>query len=202
MRNIQIRVAVCGALMAALAACGGGASDSMGSSVASGSSTTTTSQSGMVPLLVSDASTDDWALIGVKVLSVALIPQGGGANVSVYSAPSSAPYVNLEQLDQLGEILGNVSVPVGTYTGAVLTVSGNPGDVLLTAASDPEPGFSLAGSTVVASSNIEIQHTYGSSPGMTVPITVNFVAPLVVSSSQNDALDLEFDLSRPRRSGR
>jgi len=39
--------------------------------------------------------------------------------VTVWTAPSPAPFVNLEQLDQLGEILGNVSVPVGTYTGAV-----------------------------------------------------------------------------------
>lgn len=193
MANRLIEIAVCSALMGSLAACGGG---SDGSSAASSSSVASV-QSGSVPLLVSDASSDDWATIGVKVLSVALMPQGGGANVTVYSAPSSAPYVNLEQLDQLAEILGNVSVPVGTYTGAVITVGGNPGDVLLTAAANPEAGFSLPGGTQVSSGDIEIQHTQGSAPNLSVPITVNFVSPLVVSTSQSNALDLEFDLSNP-----
>ena len=69
---------------------------------------------------------------------MALVPQGGGSNVTVFTAPASAPMLNLAALDQLGEIIGNASVPVGTYTGAVLTIGGNPGDVLLTAAADPE----------------------------------------------------------------
>ena len=113
-----------GTAAALLAACGGG-----------GGATSTTPvpvsqpQNGNVSMLVSDASTEDWATIGVKVLSIALVPQGGGSNVSVYTAPATVPTINLAQLDQLGEILGNVSVPVGTYTSAVLTISGNPGDV-------------------------------------------------------------------------
>ena len=69
-----------------------------------------------MPLTLSDASSDDWACVGVRILSIALIPQGGGSAVTVYSAATPAPYVNLELLDQLGEILGNVSVPAGTYT--------------------------------------------------------------------------------------
>jgi len=116
-------------------------------------------QSGTVPLILSDASSDDWATIGVKIVSVALVPQDGSGNVTVYTAPSAVPTINLEQLDQLGEILGNVSVPVGTYTGAIVTVAGNPGDVILTASADPEAGFSLAAGASVSSSNIEIQHT-------------------------------------------
>ena len=59
---------------AVLAACGGGSG--------SGSAPTlSTPQSASVPLLLSDASTEDWATIGVKVLSIALVPQGGGGNV-------------------------------------------------------------------------------------------------------------------------
>jgi hypothetical protein len=91
--------------------------------------------------MVSDASSDDWATIGVKILSIALVPQGGGTPVTVYTAPSPAPMVNLEQLDQIAEILGNVTVPVGTYTGATLTISGNPGDVALVVSADPEASF-------------------------------------------------------------
>ena len=82
-------------------------------------------QSANVAVLVSDASSEDWATIGVKILSIALVPQGGGANVTVYTAPTPTPVTNLVMLDQLDELLGNTSIPVGTYTGAVLTVSGN-----------------------------------------------------------------------------
>ena len=194
----KLNYAVCGAIVAALTACGGGSSGSSGSPLGSGGSGTGgTAQTASVPLLISDASSDDWATIGVKVLSIALVPQGGGANVTVYTAPSPAPFVNLEQLDQLGEILGNATVPVGTYTGAVITVSGNPGDVLLTAAADPEAGFALAAGTAVATSNIHVVNTQGSGTNLTVPISVNFVSPLVVSTTGTAALDLEFDLSHP-----
>ncbi|HEX3848145.1 MAG TPA: DUF4382 domain-containing protein [Steroidobacteraceae bacterium] len=175
-----------------LSACGGGG----GSGMSTGSSTPQ-SQTGNVAMMVSDASTENWATIGVKILSIALVPQGGGANVVVYTAPSAAPTINLTELDQLAEILGNVSVPVGTYTGAVLTVSANPGDISLVVAADPATGFAGTPGSVVASNTIQIQHTKGSSPNLTVPITVDFVSPLVVSAGQNNALDLEFDLGHP-----
>jgi hypothetical protein len=152
-----------------------------------------------MPLMVSDASSDDWALVGVKVLSIALVPQDGSANVSVYTAPADAPYLNLEQLDNLGEILGNVSVPVGTYTGAVVTVSANPGDLLLTVGADPEAGFAAAAGASIPAADIQIQHTHGSSGALTVPIDVTFDTALQITSSStpNAALDLEFDLSHP-----
>lgn len=86
-------------------------------------------QNGTVSVIVSDDSTDDWATIGVKVLSIALTRQGGGTPVAVYTAPNPAPYINLLQLDQLGEILGNTSIQPSAYTAVTLTVSGNPGDV-------------------------------------------------------------------------
>src|SRR5580704_1138618 len=91
-------------IAATLTACGGG---SGANSTGMGANT------GSVPVMISDASSDDWATIGVRVLSIALVPQGGGSAVTVWTAPTPAPYVNLEQLDQLGELLGNVSVPVG-----------------------------------------------------------------------------------------
>jgi hypothetical protein len=154
-------------------------------------------QTGNVSLLISDASSEDWATIGVKVLSIALVPQGGGANVTVYSAPATVPTVNLAQLDQIAEILGNTSVPAGTYTSAVLTISANPGDVSLTVAADPEAGFAEAPGSTIPSNRIQIQHPEGTAPNLTVPVSVNFVSPLVVSANQNNALDLEFDLGHP-----
>jgi len=150
-----------------------------------------------MPLTISDASSDDWGIIGVKVLSIALVPQGGGSAVTVWTAPTPAPYVNLEQLDQLGEILGNVSVPVGTYTGAVITIGANPGDLLLTVAANPESGFPVAAGTSIPSGEIQILGKQGSSANFTVPVKVTFDSPLTVSTSHNNALDLEFDLAHP-----
>ncbi|HYK25154.1 MAG TPA: DUF4382 domain-containing protein, partial [Steroidobacteraceae bacterium] len=186
----------CGIALASLAGCGGGSGGA--DPAGSGSNVTSTTQVGNVAFMVSDAPAQDWALVGVKVESIALVPQGGGSNVTVYSAsPASAPYVNLVELDQLSEILGNVSVPAGTYTGAVITVGGNPGDVLLTTSADPETGFAGAPSTSLSSQDIQIQHAQGSSGNLTVPIDVNFDAPLTVTANSNNALDLEFDLSNP-----
>ena len=195
MQRIMLRTALYGALLtglAALTACGGG-----GGAGSSSTSSTQSTSTGSMPLMISDATSDDWATVGVRVLSIALVPQGGGSAVSVWTAPSPAPYVNLEELDQLSEILGNVSVPVGTYTAAVLTLSANPGDVLLTTAADPEPGFPVAGGTSIPTDQIQIQNAQGSSGSLTVAVTVNLVSPLVVSTSENDALDLEFDLAHP-----
>jgi hypothetical protein len=175
---------------ALLAACGGSGGSSMNQPPSA-------TQSANVPILISDASTEDWATIGVKVLSIALVPQGGGSNVMVYTAPSPAPVVNLAQLDQIAEILGNVSVPVGTYTGAVLTISANSGDILLVSSADPEAGFAAAASSTIPAADIQIQRATGAAGSLTVPVNVNFVSPLVVSADQNNALDLEFDLGHP-----
>src|ERR1700688_3776200 len=106
-------------------------------------------QDGSVNMMVSDASTEDWATIGVKILSISLVPQGGGSPVNVFTAGSSVPSINLVQLDQLGELLGTVSVPAGSYTGAILRVSANQGDVTLIVSADPEAGFAgTAGATI------------------------------------------------------
>ncbi len=192
MRRNMLQSAACGALLAGmtagLAGCGGGDASTMATSGASSVS---------MPLSISDASSDDWATIGVRVLSIALLPQGGGAAVTVWTAPTPAPYVNLEQLDQLSELLGNVSVPAGSYAAAVLTISANPGDVLLTVAANPESGFPVAAGTTIAAGQIQVQGKTGSSGSLTVPVTVNFQSPLVVSTTQSNALDLEFDLANP-----
>lgn len=173
----------------ALTACGGGGSASTNS--------VATAQSANVPVVVSDASSEDWSLIGVKLLAITLTPQGGGTPVTVYTAPSGGTAVNLAQLDQLGELLGNASIPEGTYTSATLTISANPGDVQLTVSADPESGFVETASTSIPSSRIQIQHTQGTTGSLTVPVHVSFESPLVVSTTQTNALNLEFDLSHP-----
>src|SRR5271166_2200635 len=154
-------------------------------------------QNGTVSVLISDGPTEDWATIGVRVMSISLTPQGGGNDVTVFTADSPAPCVNLLQLDQLNEILGNVEIQAGTYTAATVTVSGNPGDVILTASADPETGFAAAPGTTIPSSQIQILRTQGSAGSLTVPVKLKLDSPLVVNANQNNALDLEFDLAHP-----
>jgi hypothetical protein len=196
MLSTRSRLLMVSMAAALVAACGGGSS-SPSNTMTTSTSPPPTSQSGNVAMLVSDASTEDWATIGVKILSIALVPQGGGSNVMVYTAPTPVPVTNLVELDQIAELLGNVSVPVGTYSSAVLTISANSTDILLTVAPDPEVGFAAAAGTTIPASDIQVQHTQGSGSSLTTGVSVNFVSPLVVSTTSNNALDLEFDLSHP-----
>ncbi len=175
-----------------LIACGSSYSAGSGSNGGGG-----TPQNGNVNMMVSDASTEDWAEIGVKILSVALVPQGGGTPVTVYTAPSTVPTTNLVELDQLGELLGSPTVPAGTYTGAILTISANPGDVTLVVSADPEAGFAGAPGATIPANQIQIQGASGSAGSKTVPVTVNLGSPLVVTANQTTSLDVEFDLSHP-----
>jgi hypothetical protein len=182
-------------IAALLAACSGGGNSGSGASAAAPPSAAP--QSANLAVMVSDASTEDWATIGVKILSIALVPQGGGADVTVYTAPTPVPTTNLVLLDQLDELLGNVSIPAGTYTGAVLTVSGNASDMVLTTSADPEAGFAAPPGTTIPAGEIQVQHVRGAAPNLTVPVTLDFDSPLVVSATQNNALDLEFNLAHP-----
>jgi hypothetical protein len=192
-RNLKLsRVALCAALIASLSACGGGSSGTDPSA-----DNPPPTQMSSMAMIISDASSDDWATVGVEILSISLTPQGGGAPVTVYTAPATPPLVNLEQLDQIGEVLGNVSVPVGTYTGANITVGANPGDVELVVSAQPESGFAGTPGETIPASDMQIVAAQGSSGNLTVPIDVSFEQPLVVTASGSNALDLEFDLSHP-----
>ena len=193
MNSKLLRAAVCATLVAGLSACGGGG----GSSDPSTSVGTSPTQNAQMAMIISDASSDDWATVGVKILGIALQPQGGGSPVTVYTAAATPPMVNLEQLDQIGEVLGNVTVPVGTYTGATITVGANPGDVELVVAAEPEAGFAGTAGESIPSADMQIAGAQGASGSLTVPVKVAFDSPLVVSASGSNALDLEFDLAHP-----
>ena len=88
-------------------------------------------------------------------------------------------------------------MPVGTYSGAILTIAANPGDVLLTVSSDPQSGFPLPGGTSVPPGDIQIQGGQGAAGNLTVAVNVKFDMPLAVSTGTSNALDLEFDLAHP-----
>ncbi len=191
--NTRILNAALAAVIATtLAACGGG-----GASSSQATPPPVTGQSATVPVVISDASSEDWSTIGVKVLSISLTPQGGGSPVTVYTAPATPPMLNLAQLDQLGEILGNATIPAGTYTGAKITVAANQGDLKLTASSDPETGFAAAAGATIADTQVQVQGTQGGSGAKTAQVDISFASPLTVSANQTNALQLEFDLSHP-----
>ena len=184
----SVTCAVGAMVLASLGGCGGSGTGS----------TPVTPQSGTVPLLVSDAPSENWAMIGVKVLSVTLTPQGGGNAVAVYTAPrNGAPLLNLAQLDSLGEIFGDASMPTGTYTGATVTVSADDGDVVLTTSANPDPTFPVAASTTIPSNRIKVQNAKGSAPNRTVDVDVSFAKAVTIAKGQNEALDLEFNLDHP-----
>jgi hypothetical protein len=189
-----LSAAVSLSLVTALAACGGGASSSSTPPVSS--TPPPAVQMAQLPIIVSDDSTEDWAQITVSVQQIALVPQGGGAPVVVYQ-PTTPTSINLLQLDQLGEVLGNASIPVGSYVGAKLTVGANPGDVTLVASSDPSAGFPLAAGAQVPSTQIQVQHANGAAGSQTTTVNLNFASPLVVATGSSNALDLDFDLNHP-----
>lgn len=152
-------------------------------------------QTGQMTMMVSDDPMTDWAEIGVKVVSISLTPQGGGSPIVVFNPPMP-PTINLVELDQLADILETVSVPAGAYTGATLTLSANPGDVTLIASSDPDTGFAGTPGEVVPSNQIQIIGAAGSA-SLAVPLNVNFVSPVTVTTGQNGGIDFEFNLANP-----
>ena len=178
-----------GLIAAVMAACSGGSGGSGsgggagGGGIHSGTSPIIPAVgSGNASMLISDASTEDWATIGVKVLSIALVPQRGGSTVRVHTTPTTVPLVNLAQLDQIADILGNARVPVGTYTAAVLTISANEGGVPLTVASNPDMRFIETPETTIPTDRIQVQHMDGTVPNLTASLKVTFVEPLVVTA--------------------
>lgn len=190
-------------MLACLAACGGGGGGGAGSD-----GPTATVSSVSVPLMISDAASQDWSSIQVTLTSVVLT-SADGDTANLLSEPMT---VNLVQLDNLGELLSSAQLVAGrTYSGATLTISANPGDVSLTVSSDPETGFPEAASTatapdVIPASRIQIQGARGATGSKTVSIPVTFATPFVAPSpasgdsgapTSTSGIDIEFDLAHP-----
>jgi hypothetical protein len=181
-------------------ACLGAAALVLGLACSSSSSSTDAPQpapAGTVAFSVSDASTEDWAVIGVKLLGVTLTPQGGGIPTTVYTTPAQVPVLNLVQLDNLSEVLGSIPVPAGTYTKATLTLGANPGDVTLVAANNPSSTFTGTPGAAIPAADIQIKGAQGGQGSLTTAVTVTLAQPLVVTAGQSANMDVEFNLSHP-----
>ncbi|HEV7137196.1 MAG TPA: DUF5666 domain-containing protein [Steroidobacteraceae bacterium] len=218
---LAVRVAVFGLVAACIAGCGGSGAGTAGNvpaastsaaastadtATAPGSSTGTGSApapashaQAPVPLMLSADASRNWAKVAVRILSISLTPQGGGAPVTVYSAPSPAPAIDLEQLDHISQLLGNVSAPPGSYTGAVITVGANPGDVALTSSDDPDSGFAAPLSAAIPAQSIKVQNSQGGTGAMSAAIPVTLPTPYVVSATAaaQAPLELDFPVSNP-----
>lgn len=189
---------------AAAASAPSSASASSSTTAASGSATGTPApsshaQATVALLLAAGGASRNWAKVAIRILTVALTPQNGAAPVTVYAAPASAPPINLEQLDHISQLLGSMTLPPGTYTGAVVTVAANPGDVALTSSDDPSSGFAGPLSSPIPAQNIKVQDTKGGAGAMTVSIPVPLAAPYVASATTpaQPPLRLDFALSSP-----
>jgi hypothetical protein len=182
-----IRVVVAATLASALAACGAGQGMS-GNSIAP-----VAAHAARTPLLIRDAASDNWATVGVKVLTITLTQQGGGT-VSVY-APATPAMVNLAQLDEIADLM-NGAIPAGTYTGATITLAANPGDVSLVVGSDPDSNLGTPG-TAIPSSQISINGVSGATGAQTVAINLTFASPITVSSGGSTPVEIDFNLGHP-----
>jgi Domain of unknown function (DUF4382) len=186
MKTPSLRIATATVLLSTLAACGGGSSGS--------SSPMPVAATASTPLLLTDAPSDNWATVGVKVVTITLTQQGGGT-VTVY-APTTPATVNIAQLDQVEDLITG-AIPAGTYTGATITLAANPGDVSLVVGSDPEAGFIGTPGTAIPSSEIAINGATGATGSQTVAIDLTFKNPITISSSQSTPVEIDFNLDHP-----
>ena len=170
-------------------ACGNGGGSSGGPPLASAN------RQGNLLVNVSSENSDNWAQVTTKILQVELLPQDAAAPPVTLqpSAPGSA--IELAQPDQTETVLTEASIPGGTYTGAVVTLGANPGDLSLMAAAQTSAGFPGAPGTSVAADHIQIQGATGNPGSLTVSVRVLFASALTVMPAQNAVLNLEFVLA-------
>jgi len=183
-----IQTSVLTALTVSLVGCGGGGGSA---------NTPPPISSGIIhqtPLLIRDAPSENWGSVAVKVLSIALTASDG-SSVTVYQ-PTTPALMNLAQLDQVADQLSS-AIPAGTYTGATVTLAANPGDVVLTIAQDPEPGFVGTPGTVIPANQTVINGATGAVGSMTVSFPVAFKHAVTVSSAQSNPIQLDFNLGHP-----
>ncbi|WLT33561.1 DUF4382 domain-containing protein [Geothrix sp. PMB-07] len=155
---------------------------------------------GNVALCFTGNGIDDWQGVDITLQSIELTPKGGGKPVALFTAPSPGLPINLALLDHTEQLVGNFSVPVGTYTDATLTIVGptlgTPSAVEIDPSENPSVGFPgiASGSYDTSVSLLGLDSSTGR-PLLTR--TIPLQAPLVVTTDKGNLLDLAFDLSRP-----
>ncbi|HEY0565595.1 MAG TPA: DUF5666 domain-containing protein [Terriglobales bacterium] len=148
-----------------LVGCGGGSSTAPTSAPV----VTPNAQSAPVGVSIGDAPSDS-VIAFEATISALTLNTSSGSSVSVLSGPAK---IELSHLAGTTEFVGSVNVPAGTYTSAVVTISG----AELTA--------------ILAGSPTPVHQHFGAQS----PVTVTFASPLTVSTTAG-AVALDFDLSK------
>ena len=140
---------------------------------------------GHVNLLVTDAPSDDWQQVTVKVNSISLRKTDDQSWNSVWTADANNPNsgkLNLVDLSGVAQILGNATIPAGSYDRLKLVIDTNPATMKL---------VDDAGTTIDPT-NITVVDPSGNGE-----IKVVIAPALTVSDGGVANLQVDFDLAHP-----
>ena len=140
---------------------------------------------GGLNLLLTDGPTDDWQEVTVVLKSVSLHNRDGNSWEDVWTADPAAPdagKVNLVDLSGVALILGQATIPVGTYNRLKLVINTDPATMKLVddIGNQIDPGQI----TVV-------------DPGRRGEIRIDISPAITVVESETTNLQVDFDLAHP-----
>ena len=87
-------------------------------------------QMGTVTTILTDAPSDAWSAVEVAVQSVEFRSKAD-ATRTVVGLKGNSSRINLVELDEVGELLGHLTIPVGTYDAVILQVDTDPANLKL-----------------------------------------------------------------------
>ncbi|MGA2534358.1 MAG: DUF4382 domain-containing protein [Candidatus Aminicenantales bacterium] len=148
-------------------------------------SSSTSGGTGRVNLLVTDAPSDDWQEVTVKVNSISLRKADDQSWNSVWTADPNDPNsgkLNLVDLSGVAQILGNAPIAAGSYDRLKLVIDTNPSTMKL---------VDDAGNTIDPA-NITVLDPSGKGE-----IKVVISPPMTVADGGVANLQVDFDLAHP-----
>jgi hypothetical protein len=148
-------------------------------------SSSSSSGSGSLRLLVTDAPSDDWQEVTVMVKSVSLYRTEDQSWNSVWTADSTdanSGKLNLIDLSGVAQILGQATIPAGTYNRLKLVINTDPTTMKL---------VDDSGTTIDAANIMVVD------PAGTGEIKVDIDPSLSVTDGSTNVLQVDFDLAHP-----
>ena len=130
---------------------------------------------GTTAIILTDAPSDLWSAVEVVVTQVTLRSKADHTK-EVVAFSGTSHKINLVDLDSVGELLATAALPAGTYDGLRITI--DPASVNLV----------KADGTAIPAAQVHVQ---GAS------VMVDLSADLVVTTTGNNAVQLDFDLGHP-----
>ena len=140
---------------------------------------------GRVNVMVTDGPTDDWQEVTVVVKSISLGLTGSLSWTEVWAADPAVPdsgKINLVDLNGVDELLGQATIPVGTYDRMRIIIDTNPATMTLIN-NDGMP---------IDPDNITVVDR-----GRRGDIRVDISPPITVVEGETTNLQVDFDLAHP-----